>query len=683
MQNDSVFANEVSRGNTSLYLKKYSMGEVSSPVYQNNKVSLTYYFTINTVTNLNNSQGTLLKLSSGTNYYFRWVANFDNRTVTSSMSVFTTQTASQTYTARWDTPYVNSSNGNIYDWVYYDNSKLSLKEVGIFISANQNAVQAAKYGNYGSGVMTRTDKNPGSAYDNNKKGLQVFYRQSYFTINEGVRYYFKFYSVDKNGDIKYSSVENKILKQATTTYALTVKAGTGGSVNTSGGKYAKGNVISLMATPKTGYSFSNWSVTAGSVANSKAASTSFTMPGSAATVTANFTQNKYKLEFAVTNDGGTVTGTAGSYVYGATVSLKAVPKTGFKFVGWLSDNGGTFANSTAAETTFTMPAGSVTVYACFEAVEYTITAKVGSGSGSVDCAKTKAKYGESVKLTAVPAEGYAFDRWESSDVTISDPTAKTITITMPAKNITVTAKFAEEGAKGTLTSVTLKKTSYAYKGTAIKPDMTVKATVNGTVQTLKSDQYTVTYKNNTNAGTAKVIVTGKGNITGSITKTFKIKKVELYSAKVINASLPWTGKAHKPILTVKAKVNGKTVTLSKSTGYTATYTNNIEPGTATVIVKGKGNFTGTLTTTFKINKLKLSTATITLSKTTMTYTGKALKPKVTVKAKVDGKLVTLEQGVDYTVTYSDNVKAGTAIVTVKGKGHFTGTEVLTFTIKKK
>ena len=231
-----------------------------------------------------------------------------------------------------------------------------------------------------------------------------------------------------------------------------------------------------------------------------------------------------------------------------------------------------------------------------------------------------------------------------------------------------------------ITGVTLSKTSFPYKGTAIKPNMTVKAKAGTKTYTLTSGQYKAVYKNNVKVGGATVTVTGTGFFKGTITKSFKITKVAITSVKVINPSLPWTGRVHKPILTLKAKVNGKVVTLSKTTDYTATYTNNIEPGTATVTVKGKGNFKGTLTATFKINKLKISAAAITLSRTTMKYTGKALKPTVTVKAKVDGKLVTLTKGTDYTVTYTDNIEAGTATVTVKGIGHFTGTQKVTFKI---
>ncbi|MCD8334330.1 MAG: S8 family serine peptidase, partial [Clostridiales bacterium] len=67
---------------------------------------------------------------------------------------------------------------------------------------------------------------------------------------------------------------------------------------------------------------------------------------------------------------------------------------------------------------------------------------------------------------------------------------------------------------------------------------------------------------------------------------------------------------------------------------------------------------------------------VTLSQTAYTYDGTAKEPKVTVQC---GGLV-LTQGTDYTVTYSDNVAAGTATVTVTGTGDYTGTVETTFVI---
>ena len=62
-----------------------------------------------------------------------------------------------------------------------------------------------------------------------------------------------------------------------------------------------------------------------------------------------------------------------------------------------------------------------------------------------------------------------------------------------------------------------------------------------------------------------------------------------------------------------------------------------------------------------------------------TYTGKAIKPSITIK---DGnkKLVS---GTDYTVTYKNNTKPGKATATITGKGNYTGTKALTFRIVPK
>ena len=74
----------------------------------------------------------------------------------------------------------------------------------------------------------------------------------------------------------------------------------------------------------------------------------------------------------------------------------------------------------------------------------------------------------------------------------------------------------------------------------------------------------------------------------------------------------------------------------------------------------------------------ISGAKVKLSKTSYVYNGKARKPGVTVT--LDG--ATLTKGTDYTVSYSNNKNAGTAKVTVKGTGSYTGTASATFKIKK-
>ena len=146
-------------------------------------------------------------------------------------------------------------------------------------------------------------------------------------------------------------------------------------------------------------------------------------------------------------------------------------------------------------------------------------------------------------------------------------------------------------------SVTLSTSTYAYDGKAKKPGVTVK--LNG--KTLKNGtDYTVSYSNNTKVGTAKVTITGKGNYTGSVSKTYSIKN-NFKKATVSGISTKaFTGKNITQSITVK--YNGKT--LKNGTDYTVSYSNNKKIGIATVKIAGKGSYTGTITKTFKINPAK-------------------------------------------------------------------------------
>ena len=168
-------------------------------------------------------------------------------------------------------------------------------------------------------------------------------------------------------------------------------------------------------------------------------------------------------------------------------------------------------------------------------------------------------------------------------------------------------------------------------------------------------------------------------ITVTFTLNVKYVKGKISSVTIPQSKYPYTGKAVKPETVVKAKVAGKTLTLTKGEDYKVAYKNNKNAGTATITVTGIGHYKGTLTKTFKITRVKISG--VTLSKTSYTYTGKAHRPKVTGTAVVDGKKVTLEKGVDYTVTYENNVQKGKAKVIVTGIGNFTGTLPKRFTIK--
>ncbi len=212
-----------------------------------------------------------------------------------------------------------------------------------------------------------------------------------------------------------------------------------------------------------------------------------------------------------------------------------------------------------------------------------------------------------------------------------------------------------------------------YTGNAVQPSVSV--ALSGVALEAGSD-YVVSYANNINAGTATVTITGKGNYTGTKTVTFKITAKILEDSMVGSSivSQTYTGLALTPEVTVK---NGGT-TLASDIDYTVSYENNINVGTAKVIIIGLGNYTGTLARTFTINACPMSSVTIS-SIPNQTYTGTALEPAVTVA--LGGILLT--SGIDYGFEYANNTNAGTATITITGMGNYTGSVKTEFAIAAK
>ena len=127
---------------------------------------------------------------------------------------------------------------------------------------------------------------------------------------------------------------------------------------------------------------------------------------------------------------------------------------------------------------------------------------------------------------------------------------------------------------------------------------------------LTFDDISVTYENNINVGTATIIYTGKNNYTGEIRKNFKITEASITDDMIANIpSVTYNTRAHTPDVTVTFE--GSPLEAGKD--YDVAYTNNINAGTATVTVTGKGNFTGTASKTFTINKAGLTLNPCTIS----------------------------------------------------------------------
>lgn len=193
-------------------------------------------------------------------------------------------------------------------------------------------------------------------------------------------------------------------------------------------------------------------------------------------------------------------------------------------------------------------------------------------------------------------------------------------------------------------------------------------------------QYSTTIPKATAAGTYTVYyqVQGTDNyaaiVEGNVKVTIAPKTLTAEMIADIDAQT-YTGNAIKPTLTV---TDGNAA-LALNTDYTVAYTDSIDAGTATATITGKGNYTGSAVKNYTIGAMSISGFTVSVDASqTYTYSGQAHKPRVTVSNASDGAQLAINT--DYTVAYRDSINAGTATVTVTGKGNYTGTKEATYTI---
>ncbi len=233
------------------------------------------------------------------------------------------------------------------------------------------------------------------------------------------------------------------------TYTVTVNNGT-----TDKAFAEAGDTVTITANaPTSGYQFKNWTGSGVTFANANNASTTFVMPASNVSVQANYEKVSYSVSVTLG------TASKSSATSGETITLNAdTPATGMEFDKWVVKSGSTpvsFANASSASTSFTMPAGNVSVEATYKAKSYTVTVNNGSASPSTQT------YNNTVTITAnTPQTGYKFKNWTTSDgVTFANANNATTTFTMPAKNVTVTANFEKINYTVSVTGGTASKTT--------------------------------------------------------------------------------------------------------------------------------------------------------------------------------------------------------------------------------
>jgi len=227
---------------------------------------------------------------------------------------------------------------------------------------------------------------------------------------------------------------------------------------------------------------------------------------------------------------------------------------------------------------------------------------------------------------------------------------------------------------------------FTYDGNEKKPTVT-NVQVNGF--TLAPSDYTISYDNNINAGTAKIIITAaSGNVTGSYDViTFPIARRTLSSITIADIAPVEYKKTAYDFESLQVSVTGKdeenneyAMQLADFNEPVLTNATNAGEGTISLTVKEEGNFTyaGPVEKNFTINKRDISNISIASISSAYVYNGKAIQPKPALKDFG----VSLPND-DFTRTWENNINAGEATMIVTGDRNYTGTIEVKFNIAKR
>ena len=227
-----------------------------------------------------------------------------------------------------------------------------------------------------------------------------------------------------------------------------------------------GDTVKIKAESREGYVFDHWEVSYGdvAVANKNAEETTFTMPDSMVVLTARYKAlQSITLENGKAYAGGEEITTAKK---GTEVAIKADDLDGKVFDRWEIVSGNvTLEDANKAETTFTMPAESISLRAVYNTIHSIHTTFCTADPAS-------AIVGTEITVTADSREGYEFDDWAvSGGVELYDKDGLTAKFTMPDNDVTIEAKYKQyhsiEVSKGVATDAEGNPISSAVEGTEI------------------------------------------------------------------------------------------------------------------------------------------------------------------------------------------------------------------------
>ena len=223
-------------------------------------------------------------------------------------------------------------------------------------------------------------------------------------------------------------------------------------------------------------------------------------------------------------------------------------------------------------------------------------------------------------------------------------------------------------------------TEFVYDGTEKRPTgIAVKYNNN----VVNSKNYTISYTNNVNAGSATITVTGKREFVNTYSKTFNIAQRAMSGVSISEiTNKTFTGEAIEPAVEVSEKVtiSGEEVNLIQPEDYEIVYSDNIHPGTAKVTVKSKKRnyIDASLSKEFIIAAKELNNESVVFTPIPDQKRdgNNEIKPDVEIRF---GDVI-LKSGTDYNLAYTDNTTTGTAKVTATFCGDYSGSAFTNFKI---
>lgn len=504
------------------------------------------------------------------------------------------------------------------------------------------------------------------------------------------------YTFDNDTIVLWGSTVLTLSATDYTPYTVTVNAAPNGSVSASPMNAAPGATITLEITPSSGYELDELTTSPVVSLMGNGSTRTFEMPESNVTITPTFKEmSKTLTGLAVTTQPRNKNYTHGDEFDTTGMVVKATysdASTDNAFTAYdvVYASGGTYLE--AGDTKITLSAEGQNVDVTGLSVgkkqleitgltainrEYDGTTEVeltgGALSGVIGSETVTATIPTVGTLTnanvgsnkPVSFDTIVFDGADKENYTLLQPT---VTVNITPKNIS---------------SVTIAPiAAQPYTGNQIKPTVTV---ADGGNMLVEGTDYTVAYTNNTEVGTANVTITGKGNYTGNTSTTFQITAISAGEAvapilSATDTTVTVTNAYYAQRYMCLPSTDPAPTTASSGWTWVEAF-NSLTPNTMyTVYTYLPGGVGGTDSAVVSASiKTLAADLAVTLSVSEVTYNGTEWKPAVTVKND-NNEIVSSEK---YEVTYTNNINAGAALVTVTGKDEYAGsTATAGFTINR-